>query len=223
MTLIIVMLVIMAIFFVIMGWINKYSWLVSLMSVALAMAMYSVMMTIAIKGNYMPTRFIGYLDEMYFLSIVKNRLGIFWVVRVFNISIALYIFALVNFVPVYFNHFGKYDFKKFLKRLPCAVFPVLYVWFYDKQTAYWFYNQILFNKISYDVFQWIDLCFTCIFIGYMLWPLIYLAINQRNIKLKHKRKQVLGVLIFVVSLDLIMLIKFHMQENFIYLNRFLLL
>ena len=145
MTVIIGMLAIMAVLFFVMGWINKYSWLASLIMVALAMSMYSVMMMIAIKANYMPAGFIGRLDEMYFLNIVKNRMGFFAMHRFFNISVGLYIFAMVNFVPVYFNHFGKYDLKRFIRRLPAVVFPLLYVWFYDRQTSYWFYNCISFN------------------------------------------------------------------------------
>lgn len=206
MTLIIVMLVIMAAFFVLMGWINKYSWMVSLMVMALAIAMYSVMMTIAIKGYYMPVGLIGYIDEMYFLSIVKNRISLFKIIRVFNVSVGLYIFALINFVGVYFNHFGKTDIRKILKRLPYAVFPFLYVWFYDKQTVYWFYNQILFGKMSYGIFKIADLIFTAGFFAYMLWPIVYIAYNRHKTKLRHKRKQILGVLIFVISLDMIMFI-----------------
>lgn len=206
MTLIIVMLVITAAYFVVMGWINKYSWLVSLITLSLAMAMYSVMMLIAIKGNYMPVGIIGYLDEMYFLSLVKHRMNLFSITRVFNVSAALYIFSLVNFVPVFFNHFGRYDIKRVLKRLPCAVFPVLYILFYDKQTLYWFYNQIIFGNTSFDLIRAVDFVFTCVFFGYMLWPLVYVVMSRRNIRLKHKRKQILGVFLFVLFLDLIMLI-----------------
>ena len=206
MTLIIVMLLIMAVFFTVMGWINKYSWLVSLIILSLAMAMYSVMMTIAIKGNYMPVGVIGYIDEMHFLNIVKNRISSFSTTRIFNISVALYIFTLINFVPVYFNHFGKHNLISCFKRILAAIFPVLYIWFYDKQTSYWFYNLILFGKMSYNSLRAADLIFTVIFLGYMVWPVCYIVCNWRNIKLKYKRKQVGGVLLFVISLDMIMMI-----------------
>lgn len=206
MTLIMVVFVIMAVFFIVMSWINKYSWLVALMFLSLAMAMYSVMMTIAIRGNYMPIGMIGYMDEVLFLNIIKKRISLFSITRIFNFSIALYISALVNFVPVYFNHFGKYDFKRWSKRIPAVIVPIFYIWFYDKQTAYWFYNLILFGRLSYDVLKCIDLLFNCIFLGYLVWPLVYIVCNWRNIKLKYKRKQVGGVLLFVISLDMMLLI-----------------
>ena len=206
MTLIIVLLVVMAVYYAVMGWINKYSWVVSLIMVSLAASMYSVMMMVAIRGNYVPVGLIGYLDEMYFLSIVKNRMNMFSINRIFNVSVALYIFSLVNFVPVFFNHFGRYDIKRFLKRLPAAVFPLVYIWFYDKQTSYTFYNRILFGDIAFEFIKVLDLLVTIVFFGYLLWPLVYIVMSRRNIKLKHKRKQVLGVFMFVLFLDIIMLI-----------------
>lgn len=206
MTVIIGMLVIMAALFFVMGWLNKYSWLASLIMAALALSMYSVMMMIAIKANYMPAGFIGKLDELYFLNIVKNRMGIFTLNRVFNISVGVYIFAMMNFVPVYFNHFGKYDLKRFIRRLPGMIFPLVYIWFYDRQTSYWFYNCIAFGKLSFDTIKWADLVITIILVCYMIWPLIYILSNLKGVKLRHKRRQVLGLFAFVLSLNLIMLI-----------------
>ena len=218
MTLIISILVITSALFVIMGWANKYSWLVALVIISLAVAMYSVMMSIAIMGKYEPVGIIGYIDEMYFLTIVKNRMSLFTITRLFNVSIAVFVFSLVNFVLVYFNYSVKRNyFKIVFKKIPVAIPLFFYVWFYDKETSFWFYNLILNGIISYDLIVFLDMVANCIFCIYMVWPIIYVVRYWRDIKLSYKRKQTFGILVFVIILNLAMLIIYQMSAKSLYI------
>lgn len=204
MILIILLLIVLSILFLVKGWVNKYSWPFVFLTLSLSLAMYSVMKMIAIKGNYFPVGFIGYLDEKFFNKIAFGRISYFAVVRIFNISVAVFISSLVIFMSCYFmNVFKKSSFKEYAKKIPVFIFPILYVWFYDRTTTSYFYHQIMRGEMSYNVLAVFDLIFTVILFLYMILPVVYMYVKIKRTSLYYKKRQLYGVMVFIILLDLI--------------------
>lgn len=199
MTLIIVLLGFLAVFFLVKGWVNKYSFLAVGMMLSMILFILSSMLIVNVL-DYSHIRFI--YNEKYFLNVVKQSLNHFSIVRIFNISIALYMISLVSFVSAYFkNTFEKFTLKKLFNKTCIFIIPVLYVVFYDKQTTWYFYNQILSGHLSYTIIAVIDVIFYIVLIVYSLWAFVYVLIKRRQITLKYKKRQIFGVGLFTLSLD----------------------
>ena len=95
MTYILLFLIALSAYYLFTSYINKYCWYFTGIILSLVVALYSVFILISITGNYSS---IGYvfndLDRQIFLSVVKSKTNIFYIMRMFNISTAIYLVTL---------------------------------------------------------------------------------------------------------------------------------
>lgn len=202
MTYILLFLIVISFYYLATSYINKYCWYFIGIIWSLVAALYSVFLLISITGNYSS---IGYvfndLDRQIFLSMVKNKSSLFFIMRMFNLSTALYLVTLCFFSVSYFKirkrFFGGVNATM---NILFIVFPLCYLYFYDPETTYMMYRYIVGtgSQTAYNVVCGIDLMIHISTQFFLFMPLIYLMVQQRKKLLSfYKKRQLWGVVIFV--------------------------
>lgn len=202
MTYILLFLIVISFYYLTTSYINKYCWYFIGIIWSLVAALYSVFILISITGNYSS---IGYvfndLDRQIFLSMVKNKSSLFFIMRMFNLSTALYLLTLCFFSVSYFKirkrFFGGLNATL---NILLVLFPVFYVCFYDPETTYMMYRYVTAStsQAAYNIVCGIDLAMHTATYFFLFMPLVYLVVQQRKKLLSfYKKRQLWGVVIFV--------------------------
>lgn len=210
MTYILLFLIALSAYYLFTSYINKYCWYFTGIILSLVVALYSVFILISITGNYSS---IGYvfndLDRQIFLSVVKSKTNIFYIMRMFNISTAIYLVTLSFFSVSYFKirHriFGGLNATL---NILFVVFPLCYLFFYDPETTYAMYRyiDITGSKTFFDIVCAIDLIMHIATYFFLFLPLIYLLVQERKKLLSfYKKRQLWGVSAFVVLSNILYL------------------
>lgn len=202
MTYILLLLIIISFYYLITSYVNKYCWYFIGIIWSLVAALYSVFILISITGNYSS---IGYvfndLDRQIFLSVVKNRSNFFFVMRIFNLSTALYLITMCFFSLSYFKIRSRFfgGLNAALNILFVA-FPISYLYFYDPETTYMMYSyvEITGSQTAYSIVCGIDLIMHIATYFFLFLPLLYLVVQERKKLLSfYKKRQLWGVVTFV--------------------------
>ena len=210
MTYVLLALLVLSLFYFFTSYINTYSLYFVGIIWSLVIAMYSSFLLISITGNYTS---IGYafndLDRDIFLSLIKNKIGHFDALRLFNISTASYS-ILISFFSVSYFKVRFSLLKKFTKILHIIfiLFPIAYLIFYDPQTIYRLHcfveqtnSPLYFNIICY-----IDLIMHIVTYLLLFAPALYLILQERRYLLTiYKRRQLFAVATFVFLSNILFL------------------
>lgn len=201
MTYLFLLLIALSVYFLLVSYVSKYSWYFVFIVWALIGMMYSTFLQIAITGNYAS---IGYLfndlDRLIFAFMIKNRMGLFTIVRLYNISTAVYFLALSLFAMSFIG--GMKEQRKFISFFFIA-FPIIYAVFYDPEITYSIYCYIVNkNEMYYFLVCFVDLLLHIILYFCLSVPIIYLLLVHKKLYTYFKKKQLVGVAIVVGLADI---------------------
>lgn len=206
---ILVLLGALSLYCLLKSYINKYSWYFSAIIWSLIAAMYASFLLISASGNYTS---IGYIfddfDGRMFLSLIANKMNFFTIIRIFNVSSAVFLTSLSLFSKSYFTEKGKESpVKEVIKNASHFVFPALYCVFYDPLFVYNMYCSIMEGNDTFYLAACIaDLLFYIITGMYMIFPLFFLFKKKKQLATEYKQKQLFGIALYIVLSDIIYLI-----------------
>lgn len=206
---ILILLSALSLYCLLKSYINKYSWYFSAIIWSLIAAMYASFLLVSASGNYMS---IGYIfddfDRRMFLSLIANKTNFFTIIRIFNISSAVFLSSLSLFSKSYFKEKGnEISTKSKLRSIFLFIFPVLYCVFYDPQFVYNLYcSTVEGGEGIYFAACIADLAFYIITGLYMVFPLFFLLKKKKQLATEYKQKQLFGVALYIILSDIIYLI-----------------
>lgn len=150
-TYILILLSILSLYCLLVSYANKYSWYFVLITWSLIGAMYASFLLISASGNYSSIGYMfGDLDRRIFLTLIKNKKHFFQIVRLFNVTSAIYLTILSYFTISYFRNKKNLEYKRMVfSRTAILIFPIVYCVFYDPSTVYRLYCMVLSNDYKY--------------------------------------------------------------------------
>lgn len=217
MTIVLLLLFIFSLIFLLKSFANKFAWFFTLMIWALSGAIFANLLLIAKTGNYMPIPLFKQWDYNFFLAIANIKIPYYSIIWVYNISIAIYLFALPLFTFFYFNnrHF-TFSTKSKLAVFVLMIFPVFYLWFYNPKVSLWLYANVYSvtsaaNTLKFT-FNCIDLLNYFIIYIYMFAPFIFVFRSHKRINMPLMKKQAIGATLCLIMLNFICISIFAMSS-----------
>lgn len=202
---ILLLLIALSVYCLLKSYINKYSWYFAAIVWSLIAAMYASFLLISASGNYSSVGYIlNDLDRHLFLLLIANKIGVFSIIRIFNISTSVFLISLSLFSNSYFTERRQPANNKIKKNIK-FIAPVFYSIFYDPGVVFDLYCFIVENQSDfvYDIICCIDLAMY-IFLGiYMLLPTVSILLKRKKLITEHKKTQVIGVTLFIVLSDIL--------------------
>lgn len=201
MTFILLILLALVICFFIYSMKNRYALFLATMVISIMGIFYSVLSFIYKSGYYYYTSHaLGFFDYSFFRSVTSLVNDYTAILRINNVSIALYMASVVLFTIFYFRHRFNIGRKSYL----LLIFPVFYVWFYDPRTTYLMYIYTVDNVGSflyYLVYSVDILSYALIFI-YAFIPLFYVfrLLKQKESYINRKRSILVSVSLCIIDL-----------------------
>lgn len=206
---------------------NRYAIFLSLMMVAVTGIFYSVLSFIYKTGYYYYTSHIlGIMDYSFFRKLTSITNDYTVILRINNISVAVYMVSVVLFTFLYFRH----SFKFGAKSIFFLIYPCFYVWFYDPYTIYLMYiftadsSRLLLHNIicAADILNYI-VTFT-----YALLPLFYVfrLFKKSDTYINRKRSILVAVCLCIVDIFFLVVLcmglirkPYFMEENFLSVHK----
>lgn len=215
MSLIIILMMVIAVIFFIKSHVNKYSAFFFVMITTLSLSMYLLLLFLGKKTNYFAgAGFLADPDFILYYLIENLPISYYSVIRIFNITSAIYFVALYYFVIYYFEDFRSVNkrFVHILSIIPISMFG-LSAWFYDPTTCYRFYLAIMKDTSDSvrNIVYAADLAYYIFVICYMVILLGYILKCGRKSRNYLRRKQSWGMFICVLMCNIVLIMIFSMN------------
>lgn len=200
MTYIMVILILLSVFCFVKSFFSKRVFILTVMLWSLIGMLFSLFFLISITSNYNTAGYIfGNFDRSMFASIVKNRLNYFTIVRVFNICAALYLLAMSFFARSYIRKKTGVS----VIFISALLFPLIYAFFYDPRCMLMQHAYSINSRNVFTLLCIFDLMFHIASYIYLLAPFYSLYRAMRNISSIYKKRQLIGVSLYLVITDII--------------------
>ena len=214
MTYIFFLLIILAFYYLLKCYIHRFSWYYFGLILSLALTMYTTFCLISSTGNYTTLGYIfGDFDKALFLKLISNKLNYFLLIRTFNISTAAYLIFSTMFICSYF---GKKSFSASLnvKMIVFSVFTAtIHILSYDPTILYRIYFYILDNHImAFQAVKIANIFLHTMLYGLLVSHIIYIFHHRQLLISRLKLKQSIGLIIFVLSSDILYLILLNLSN-----------
>lgn len=157
-------------------------------------------------GNYVTIDWFNNFDSAMFLSIIKNKISFFTLVRLFNIFTAVYFVTMIFFIRSYIPASGLSKKATSLKYALVLTSVAAYVVFYDPSITYRFYCLIQEGRFPFFWLQTADLIFYVLIITAIVSPVIFLMTKHRILLTTYKKRQIFGVCSFIILSDILWVI-----------------
>ncbi len=144
MSYIIFVLIFLAVCLFVLSYKNKYIFFLGFMIISITGILFSMLNFIFKTGYYSyTTSFWGMMDYDFYLKLSKFRLEYYSIVKMFNVSVALYMLSVVAFMFFYFRSVFELKKTKFYAlSLVLFLFPLYTIWFYAPGTSNMMYTTM---------------------------------------------------------------------------------
>lgn len=170
MTYIMVILILLSGFCFVKSFFSKRVFILTIMLWSLIGMLFSLFFIISITSNYSTAGYIfGNFDRNMFMSIVKNRLNYFTIVRIFNLCAAAYLLTMLLFARSYLRS-KSISRRRYIFSVLEVVLPLLYALFYDPRCTLMQHAYAADSHSAFTVLCVIDLMFHIMVYIYLLTP-----------------------------------------------------
>lgn len=205
MTYIMVILILLSGFCFVKSFFSKRVFILTIMLWSLIGMLFSLFFIISITSNYSTAGYIfGNFDRNMFMSIVKNRLNYFTIVRIFNLCAAAYLLTMLLFARSYLRS-KSISRRRYIFSVLEVVLLLLYTLFYDPRCALMQHAYAADSHSAFTVLCVIDLMFHIMVYIYLLTPFYRLYRAKKNISSIYKKRQLIGVAIYLLITDTVYL------------------
>lgn len=141
MSLLIPMLILFMMFYIAIGYRNRYTYFMILSLFSIIGILYATFLLIYKTGYYFRLNgLLGDIDGQFFLNISKVKLSTYSIIRIYNISVAMFLLSSVCYILLYINDIKMIVMNKYKAKI-CSIFlfPIWYSLFYDPKITYYIY------------------------------------------------------------------------------------
>lgn len=215
MTYIIIFLIFMTLYFLYKSHINKYSWFFVAIVFSLIGILLSSFMLISASGKYENFSFLFTdFDFTLFTKIAKFKPKLSFTMRFFNICNTTYFLSSVFFARSYLKEDAKVKTKRWVYLISVFAFPVIYAVFYDPAVLYIFFRTShTFDTLTFYhivcIINVILIFGTYIYITAPMWKLFS---KSNGLNTLYKKKQIVGIRLFVLFTDVLYVIMLHISK-----------
>lgn len=205
MTYIMIVLILLSGFCFVKSFFSKRILILTIMLWSLIGMVFSLFFLISITSNYTTVGYIfGSFDRNMFINIVKNRLSYFTIIRIFNICTSSYLLTMSLFALSYIQKKSSSGYlKKVLSVVKISIFPVMYLIFYDPKSVLIQYILTMQHDSFFTLLCISDLILHATVYAYMLFPFYQLYMSKDSIYSIYKKRQLIGVSLYLVITDII--------------------
>ena len=196
---------------------SKYSWYFGLMIVSLDMAFCAITFYVAKLGNYRyPDSIFLIPDYKVYLYLASIKINYYNISRILNIGIAVFSYAVPISIYQYINTNNRNSVhKKIVNLILIALFPVLYICFYDPETSFKIYvmvnsgnNYNLSAEFIRIIIKAFDIVNNLMIVVYLFYPVFLLYRHYTKTIVWMKKKQIISLMASLVFLDTLFFIVF---------------
>lgn len=212
MTFLIPIIIVLMICFLIVGYRNRYTYFLLLMSAAIIGMLYSTFSLIYKTGYYNQiSTVLGKLDSRFFFLISKRAPEFYTLFRNFNISLALYFVASVFFVRTFLNEKKWLSSEKKLYGIfSMFAFPTWYVVFYDPKVMYHMYLALNNTNmpIPRAIIIALDIMNYIMIVVYLALPIVTIHNYLKDRRTYIRKRQTIFVTLCVILLNILFILVF---------------
>lgn len=196
---------------------SKYSWYFGLMIIGLDMAFCAITFYVAKLGNYRyPDSIFLVPDYKVYLFLTSIKIDYYNISRILNIGIAVFSYAVPICIYQYISTNDRNPVRRKAVNLSLiAIFPVLYICFYDPETSYKIYvmvtsgnNSILAGGFFSIIIKAFDIVNNLMIVIYLFYPVFLLYRHYGRTIVWLKKKQMVSLMVSLVFLDTLFFIVF---------------
>lgn len=215
MTYIIIFLILIMLYFLFKSHINKYSWFFVAIIFSLIGLLICSFMLISACGKYENFSFLfNDFDYTIFTKIAKLKPKISYIMRLFNICSSTYFLSLMFFAKSYLKEDALTNAKKYTCLLTVFAFPIFYFVFYDPIVLYFLFRQSYkFKSLAfYHIICSLNIVMIFGAYIYITAPMWKLFSKNNNLNTLYKKKQIIGIRLFVLLTDILYIIIIHISS-----------
>lgn len=205
MSLLIPMLILFMMFYIAIGYRNRYTYFMILSLFSIIGILYATFLLIYKTGYYFRLNgLLGDIDGQFFLNISKVKLSTYSIIRIYNISVAMFLLSSVCYILLYINDIKMIVMNKYKAKI-CSIFlfPIWYSLFYDPKITYYIYIKIFEHKFLKNIINFIDLLNYLVIICYILLPLVLVIFGIRHKKMYIAKKQLIYIAMSISMLEIL--------------------